>query len=1019
MVQLPFWTACLCIWLISFPARGSSGGPATVTGKVTAPGGTAVRGAQVQLKGGKATTFTADDGSFSIAAEAAAILIFTHERFAAKEVPVAGRTALAVTLEANMAGSSDSLYVFNGRQAKHNATGAFAQIYGPVVDNVPIINNRNRLQGMLPGLFVMQDNGEPGDEGASMLLRGRRTFRTNSPVVMVDGFERSMDLLDPNEIESVTLLKDAAATALYGLRGGNGIILVTTRRGQEGKIKVSLNARAGIKSPTTQPRLLNSYNYATLYNEALTNDGGAPRYTAADIDKYAKAAQGIYESELDRYLYPDINWYDQYVNRSTWQQRYSLSIDGGNKNARYFISAGYTNNSGLYKVDKNANTYNTNANFNMITLRSNVDITVNKRFSVTLDIAGRQEQRTYPGSRTDASLRVFRSLYKTPPNAFPVFTPDGLLGGTKDYKDNPYGLLNNQGYSLYYVRSMYATLRAKHELDFITKGLSIRGSVAFDSWYDQNTNRSKQFKVYDLRQPNGTVAYKPDGSIRYVETGSNTQMASGVEYPATQRVFNTDASLDYARDFGRHSVTAYVGIMQRILSDENNGNVDRAYLGGSGRVAYAYHRRYLAEFNFGYQGSEQLVEGSKFGFFPAVSVGWVLTEESFLKNKKWISFLKLRASQGIAGNDDLGGYFIWYQKYAQSGTMNFGWTSQSYTGWNESAFALNNVTWEKVKKSNYGIDAALLQNKLTLSFDYFHERDRDIMIQPALPNIMGIRFPDFPIGVVENKGFDAALGYTDRIGQLQFSINGTITRAQNRVLDRGEEKQRFEYQARTGRSLDAIFGLEALGLFRDQAEIDASPAQTFGVVKPGDIKYKDQNGDGVIDAYDQVYLGEGGMPKLQYGAGLGLQYKGFDLSVLITGQQGTLQNMTGEAIWEFHDNGTVREHHLGRFNPNDPASWDGATYPRLSLSNKANNQRTSTYWLKNGAMVRLRSAEIGYSLPQSLMARWKMQKIRVYVNGYNLHTWSSTDLMDLEARSSHYVVYPIQRIINGGLQVTF
>lgn len=916
-------------------------------------------------------------------------------------------------------GVSDSIYVFNGRQARHRVTGAFSQVYARPLENSPIINNRNRMQGVLPGLFVMQNNGEPGDESASLLMRGRRTFRNNSPVVMVDGYERSMDLLDPNEIETITVLKDAAATALYGLRGGNGIILVTTNRGREGKIKVSLNARAGVKTPTTTPKLLNSHQYATLYNEALTNDGAAPLYSAADLGKYANAVKGIYETDLDRYLYPNTNWYNEYVNPSTWQQRYSLSIDGGNKNARYFISAGYTNNSGLYKVDKNANTYNTNADFNMITLRSNVDITVNKRLSVSLDIGGRQEQRTYPGSRTDAAVRVFRSLYKTPPNAFPVFTPDGLLGGTKDYKDNPYGLLNNQGYSLYYVRSMFATLRAKHELDFITKGLSVTASASFDSWHDQVTNRSKSFKVYDLRQPDGTVAYLPGGGIKYVETGSNTQMASEKEYPTTQRVMNTDASLVYERSFGRHSVTAHAAIAQRILADENNANIPNAYLGGNGRVAYAYRNRYLAEFNFGYQGSEQFLEGNKFGFFPAVSLGWVLTEENFLKENKWINFLKLRASQGVTGNDDLGGYFIWYQKYQQSGTVNFGWTSQSYTGWQETAFALNNVTWEKVKKTNIGIDAALLGNKLNFSFDYFKENNRDIMIQPALPNIMGIRFPDFPIGVVENKGFDASIGYTDRIGQLEFSINGVITSAKNTVLDRGEEKQRFEYQARTGRSLDAIFGLEAIGLFRDQAEIDASPTQTFGVVKPGDIRYKDQNGDKVIDAYDQVYLGEGGMPQLQYGAGLGLKYKGFDLNVLFTGQQGTLQNMTGEAVWEFHDNGTVREHHLGRFNPNDPASQANATYPRLSLTNKTNNQRTSTYWLKKGNMVRLRSLEIGYTLPQGLLSKLKMEKIRVYVNGYNLHSWSSTDLMDMEARSSHYVIYPIQRIINGGLNVTF
>ncbi len=922
------------------------------------------------------------------------------------------------TVTVTVTDAADYINVFNGRQRRQFVTGAFSQITGASIENNPIINNRNKMQGLLPGLLAMQQNGEPGDESASIWVRGKRSLNSNAPVVLVDGFERSMDFLDPNEIETITVLKDAAATAQYGLRGGNGIILVTTKRGQVGKIKVSLNARAGVKAPTTTPKLLNSYQYALLYNEALTNDGAAPRYSAADLDKYEKASRGIYEDKLDPYLYPNINWYDKYVNRSTWQQRYSLNVEGGNKFARYFVSAGYTRNSGLYKVDKGANTYNTNEDFNMFTLRSNVDITVNKRLSVLLDIGGRQEQRTYPGSRSDAALRLFRSLYKTPPNAFPEFTPDGQLGGTKDYKDNPYGLLNNQGYSLYYVRSMYATLKAKHELDFITKGLSIAGSVSFDSWYDQNTDRSKNFKVYDLRQPNGNVEYLPNGSIKYVETGSNTQMSSSVSYPTTKRIFNTDLSLNYQRDFGRHSVTAYVATAERIIADEDNGNIPRAYLGANGRVSYAYNKRYLAEFNFGYQGSEQLIASQKFGFFPAVSAGWILTEENFLKNNKWVNFLKLRGSYGVAGNDDLGGYFLWYQQYASSGGVNFGYTSLGYTGWNEKAFAIDNVTWEKVRKTNVGLDATLFKNKINLTFDYFKENNKDIMIQPFLPYIMGIRFPNFPIGVVENKGFEASLGYTDKIGKVEFSITGMVAQDKNTIIQQGEEKPRYPYMMRTGRSLDAIFGLEALGLFQNQAEIDASPKQTFGVVKPGDIKYKDQNGDNQIDAYDVTYLGEG-KPTLNYGGGLGLKYAGFDFNMLFTGMSGSKQTMTGEAVWEFHDNGTVRDHHLGRFNPNDDKTWATATYPRLSLANKVNNQRTSTYWLTDGAFVRLKSIEIGYTLPKHLLSRLRMEKIRLYLNGYNLFTWSSTSLMDVEARSSHYVVYPIQRIINGGVNVTF
>ncbi len=927
---------------------------------------------------------------------------------------------LSLAATAQKPDSSTLINTFNGKQLQQEVTGAFSQIKGTTVENVPIINNLNRMTGMLPGLFIMQDNGEPGDESATLQMRGKRTFRNNAPMVLVDGFERSMDFLDPNEIESITVLKDAAATAQYGLRGGNGIVLVTTKRGQEGKIKVNFNARGGIKAPTTTPKLLNSYQYATLYNEALTNDGSAPRYSAAELEKYRNASQGIYESDLDKYLYPNINWYDEYVNKTTWQQRYSVNVQGGNKNARYFISGGYTGNSGLYKVDKAANTYNTNADFNMITLRSNIDVNVNKRFNITLDIAGRQEQRTYPGARGDAALRVFRSLYKTPPNAFPVFTPDGKLGGTKDFTGNPYGLLNDQGYSLYYVRSMFATLRAKHDLDFITPGLSVQGTVAFDSWYDMVTNRSKSFKVYDLRQPNGSVEYNANGGIKYVETGTDSQMSSGVEYPSTRRILNTEGALNYQRTFfGKHAVTAVVAVNQRVISSENDANIPRAYLGSNGRVSYAFNKRYLAEFNYGFQGSEQFLPGNKFGFFPAGSLGWVVSEESFMQDAQWIDFLKLRGSYGIAGNDDVGGYFLWFQKYATAGGVNFGYTSVGYTGWNETAFALNNVTWEKVHKTNVGIDATFFKNRLNLTFDYFYEKNKDIMIQPALPYLMGIRFPDFPIGIIENKGFDASMRYTQQFGDVELSLMGTVTQAKNKVINRGEETPRFAYQARTNRPLDGIYGLQAMGLFQDQAEIDASPKQTFGQVKPGDIKYKDQNNDNVIDAYDEVYLGQGNFPTLQYGVGLGAKFKGIDFNVLFSGQDGQQLGLTGESTWEFHDNGTVRDHHLGRFNPEDQSSWATASYPRLSLSNKANNQRTSTYWQRDGKTVRLKTMEIGYTLPERISKKIRLDNLRVYGSGYNLLTWSSTGLVDTEARSGHYVLYPIQRIINAGISVTF
>jgi TonB-linked SusC/RagA family outer membrane protein len=1000
----------------------------TIKGVVTTINSDPLQGVLVHLKGTNVKTLTKEDGKFTIQASPNSALIFSADGYVSQTEELDGKTEITVQLKEfyEERETKDFVNKLYGRQKEDHVSSAISQIYGSKFENNAIISNANKLTGLLPGLFVMQNNGEPGDEGASLWLRGKRTLRGKGPVVIVDGVERSMELLDPSDIETVTVLKDAASTAQYGMRGGNGVVLVTTKRGEEGKINVTFNARGGIKEPTTTPKFLDSYDYATLYNEAQRNDNPAqtPMYNSVDLDKYLQARNGQLTG-LDTYLYPNVDWYNDYLRKYTWQQRYSLNIDGGNKYAKYFVSAGYTKNNGLYDVDKTVNQYNTNASMDMVTLRSNIDIQVTNRFKMSLDLAGKQEQRTYPGDRGDAALRVFRSLYKTPPNAHPVLSPDGKIGGTKDYNSNPYGLLNYQGYSLYYTRRMAATLNLVHDLDFITDGLKVKGSVSFDSYYEQTTLRNKSFKSYQIStilnaDGTRTPQYKADGTtLKYIETGSDTQMGSGGSYNDMQRLVNYELALDYSREFGKHAVTAFAGFSQREIGQENDANLPRLYRGYNGRVSYAYANKYLAEFTVGYQASEQMPPWAKYTVFPAGSIGWVVSEENFLKESNIIKFLKLRASHGLSGWDDIGGYFIWYQQFASSGGINFGNTAAGYSGWNEGAFALNNVQPERVRKTDVGLDLVLLNNKISFSGDYFMERNTKIMVQPELPYSMGIRFPDMPIAIVENKGFDFQLSYNDKIGNLEYTVTGVLSKADNKVIERGEAKKMYEYQQRTGRPLDPVFGLVALGLFQDQAEIDASPVQTFGVVKPGDIKYQDQNDDGVIDSYDETYLGLNADPNMQYGINLNLKYKGFDFTAMLSGQEGGKIYMGGEAMYEFHDNGTVREHHLGRFNPDDPNSWATATYPRLSLANKANNQRTSTYWAKSTALTRLKTVEFGYTLPDQLSKYVKMQKIRFYVNGYNLFTWQDTDLMDIEARSTHYVIYPIQRIINAGLNVTF
>ncbi len=998
-----------------------------VSGTIVNAENNPVQNVLVAVKGSKTMVLTDEKGQFSLTAAKNATLEFSLSGYENQSVMVNGRDQLNVTLHAanSASGEGEEVYLLYDSKPKNNVSAAVSQIKGSSIEDRAILSNRNKLTGTIPGLFVMQNNGEPGDEGASLWVRGKRTLRGKGPVILVDGLERDVEMLDPSDIEAITVLKDAVSTAQYGMRGGNGIVLITTKRGKERKINIRLNVAGGIKQPTTKPKFLDAFDYATLYNEAQYNDNPDQTlmYNDVDLAKYKQAREGTLTG-LDNYLYPNIDWYGRYVKDYTWQQRYALNIDGGNRFARYFVSMSYINNDGMYNVDKSVNKYNTNTSMNMVTLRSNLDISVTKRFTMSLDLAGKQENRTYPGSRTDAALRVFRSLYKTPPLAHPILTPDGKLAGTKDYNSNPYGLLNYEGYSLYYTRNMLATYRLKHDLDFITKGLSVLGSVSFDSYYIQTTLRNKSFKVYQIStvlNPDGTRTpiYNKDSSLKYIETGSNTQMGTGGDYNDTRRMLNYEGGFDYNRSFGKHNIKGYLGFVQREIYNENDANLPRLYRTWNGKFSYDYEGKYLADFAFGYSASEQMPPNAKYTFFPAGSIGWVMSKERFLSGSKVINYLKLRASHGRTGWDDVGGYFLWYQQFASSGGINFGNTATGYTGWNEGAFALNNVQPERVRKTDFGFDGSFLKERLTISADYFMEHNSRIMVQPELPYSMGIRFPDMPIAVITNKGFDFQIGYSDKIGQFGYGITAIMSQAKNKVLERGEAAKQYEYQQSTGRPLDPVFGLISLGLFQTQEEIDQSPKQTFGVTKPGDIKYKDMNGDGVIDAYDQVYLGTNADPTSQYGLNLNLSYKGFDFSALVTGQYGGHIYLGGEAMYEFHDNGTVREHHLGRFNPQDPSSFATATYPRLSLANKANNQRTSTYWQRDITLTRLKNIELGYTFSDALIKKLHSKKMRIYVNAYNLLTWQDTDLMDIEARSVHYVLYPIQKIINAGLSITF
>jgi TonB-linked SusC/RagA family outer membrane protein len=978
----------------------------TVTGKIITPDGKPVAGVLVSVKGQVAFKESDDNGSFSVdTGNAGDVLVFSKKGFQTREIIFAGEEIMEVILV-----TESYVDLLWGKIREDHVTEAVSFIPGDKLKGLPGVNRNNVLGGRLTGLTVQQSNGEPGLESSAMYIRGLRTLggARQTPYVLVDGYWRNdASYINPHDIESITVLKDAASTAMYGLRGSNGVILISTKRGKEEDIKVSLDAKYGLQTPTRIPRYLDSYNYAMLFNEALRNGGGT--------DKYDASALNAYQTGLDPYNFPNIDWGNEFLKKYSTQQDYNLSIRGGNKALRYYASAGYVNNTGLYNVDENANAYNTNADFGLFRLRSNIDVRVTDELEVSMEIGGRQEKRNYPGLMSNSASRIFTVLYQLPPNIFPVFNEDGSLAGNTQYTNNPYGLLNYSGYSIFNVRNTDAAFRAKYDLGGWVKGLSAKGSVSFDSFFEQTINRNKGFVVYE-----GSLLYE-----RGVKDPATQQNGSSVG--DNQRIFDVLAGFDYDRIFGKHSITGTLFADQ--TSYAGDGSVmPHYYQGIMGRASYSYNNRYLAQFSFSYQGSEQTSDNQRYVLFPAVSAGWILSEEPFLKEKvPFINFLKIRASHGLTGNDSEIGYFQKLSFFEKSGSYLIGDNLASFGGYREGALGRPGITCEKTRKTDIGIDATFFNNHLSFSSDLFYEKTTGIILDlNTIPRMLGTaNIPTGNAGTVENKGFEIQLEYDNHCGSFSYAASGNLSFARNKITDMQEQEYPFSFNYRTGHPIGSQFGLQTLGFFNDQAEILNSPFQTYGQVRPGDLKYKELSNDNKIDIDDITIIGKSWLPEIVYGVTLDLAFRGFDFSTLIQGTGIVDKKLSGSVYWEFYPNGLgkVMEHHLERWAYYPEAGVDTratATYPRLSLEgdNTNNKAPNSDFWLKNAAYLRVKSAELGYTFPAGVIKYLKLSKLRIFASGYNLFTFDKIKVIDPESPGDG-IAYPIQRIVNMGITVQF
>jgi TonB-linked SusC/RagA family outer membrane protein len=1037
----------------------------SVSGKVTDEKGQTVPGASVIVKGTTNGVITALNGSFTLAnVPENATLQVSFVGMKTQEFPVAGKTNFNVVMVDETVGLEDIIVVGYGTQKKVTVVGAVTAISTRELRQSPTTNISNALAGRLPGLIVNQfSGGEPGVDQSSVFVRGMSTLGNQSPIVLVDGIERDFQYLNPEEVESFTILKDASATAVYGIRGANGVILVTTRRGKSmERANVTFKASTGISAPIKFPDYLGSADYAQLYNEANLNDNPLTTkalFTPAQIDNY-RIAKGDNSDGLGY----NVNLFD-YAFKPSMQTDYSLNIQGGTKTVKYFVLVGYMNQNGNYQ-HTNDGPKNTNAVFNRYNFRSNIDINITNDFYVKLNLGGRIQNRIAPG--TTAARLI--TIANTQPSIYPVINerndnplnglynskhPEGLLFGTALYRYNMLGELAYSGFINEYKSFMDGSFAMGHKLDFITKGLTFEAQFSYDIQAGNTVDRQIPHESEGYREYGGYATFYPKDGVDVLMNGGhyagayvsprrtdNNTMNNSISNMAPQRKNDIQATLNYNRSFGKHNISALLLSRQSVRI--YNNDIPYATQGTSFRTTYNYDERYLFEVNAAYNGSENFAKGHKYGLFPATAIGWVASNESFLKGNPIISYLKFRGSFGIVGNDQLPGARFGYMQFytVNSDTYNLGMDLASGVPANvyEGALANPLLTWEKSKKTNFGIDAKLLKNRLSLSADAFYERRSNILLIPGqnysrnISAVVGMSAPQVNMGIVDNKGIDLELGWNDRIGRdFSYYVKTNFSFARNKIKFWNEvdhiapNGMKVLTAYRTGTRIGEQFLYQFDHFVANQAEADqlnTAVYQPWGKLIPGDVVYKDQNGDGKItDQEDRIPTGNPRNPEIQFGLPVGVSYKGFDASFLFQGATNTNIELTDAAAWDFPTYGQdiigrVKPLHLERWTPATAAT---ATYPVLHYGPYPNNKNAqSSLFMADASYVRLKTVEIGYSIPQDVLKKIGFTKTRFYLQGLNLVTWDKLKKFDVDPETNTGGDwYPIQRVISFGVEVIF
>ncbi|PPL01462.1 TonB-linked outer membrane protein, SusC/RagA family [Parapedobacter indicus] len=984
-----------------------------VEGKVVDENGEPLSGVSIQEKGTQQSTSTNVEGMFSMdVLDRNATLVFSFVGYESQEISIAGQTSLNVTLKESTSRLDEVVVVGYGTQKRATLTGSVASVGNRELKRSPTVSLSNSISGLLPGVVASNRSGEPGRDDASILIRGRSTTGDNTPLIVIDGIPGSAGWaqINPNDVESISVLKDASA-AIYGAQAANGVILITTKRGSIGTPTIDYTFNQGISTPTRVPRMADSYTYGEFVNQLLVERNQSPRYTDEELQKFRDGS--------DPLNYPNTNWLDAVLRKATPQSQHNLSVRGGTENVKYSVSGSFANQKGIFK--------NGSTNFKTYSLRSNLDAKINKYIQVGLDVNAGLDDGNYPAFSTTTTFQFARINFPYQP----VYYPNGLPSAGLERGNNP-AIMSGEATGNNNERSQ--RYQAKASVDVMipwVDGLGIDGFFAYINNIDLTKNFQTPWTVYNYDKSTDTYTSLLGGGILL------PQLRQGM---TNGRSTLLNFRIKYNKQINDHSINSFIAAEQSEGYSNNFQGFRRNYISPAidelfagdlkdqeatgtasetgrrnffGRVSYGYKDKYLFDFNFRYDGSAIFPEGKQYGFFPGVSAAYRISEESFIKERlDFINDLKLRASWGEIGNDRvsafqyLSTYTIGVQGY------NLGQTPSLAPGLIGGVTPNPTITWEVARTTNIGLDGDLWNSALGFTVDVFKSKRSNILAKRdlAVPAYTGLVLPNENIGVVENKGIEVELSHAKRTDGFSYRVAGNISYSKNKIIDVSEASNVPDWQKAEGHIIGANNYYRAIGIFRTQEEVDASPVVLGTVV--GDLKYEDINDDGVINASDMVRMDKTNIPEMIFGLNLSMDYKNFSLFANFAGQARAWQyiwtqaGLNGNSLQELIEN---------RYRP---GSMD-SKYPRLpSLAAEVNGQRSS-FWLRDASFARLKTLELGYTVPQELLSRIKIKHLRVYVNGNNLFTLDKLKNFDPEGTSEAGDFYPQSKIYNLGFNLTF